>query len=278
MVKLKHMKISLKVAAKINLSLNIKGIYADGYHEIESVMASINIFDRITIVDNPSGLVRCYMNGKVCNENNTALKAANLIKENFKTRGVTINIKKGIPYSAGLGGSSADAAGIIFGMNKMFSLGDIKDLEKLAINIGSDVPYMLHGGTKKVSGRGDKIEGFDNLEYDLIVLKGKKGVATREVYAKYDDMHKGKVCSGSLFTNDLQASAISICPEILDNIEFLKNSKAKYALMSGSGSSVYGIFDDKNLQEEAFCKLKEKVNYCRKAKILNRGIFEVKND
>ena len=274
-------KISLKVAAKININLKIDGLYEDGYHKLDMINSSVDIFDEIEISKRQDNLINCFSDGRRADIKNTAYIAAQKITEVYNIGGIDIFIKKNIPFSAGLGGSSADAAGVIYGLNKMFNLEpDLQRLEKIALYVGSDVPYMLYGGLMKVKGRGEVLEKLNiNIDKKILILKGSKGASTKEVYQRYD-RQRAKKCKefefwNFKFFNALQKSAISVCPEIKQNLKLLKKTGAKVFLTSGGGSAVYGVFEDEEKLSKAYGFLKGKTNYIKIAALIDRGIFEV---
>lgn len=276
-------KISLKVAAKINLNLCITGIYPDGYHKLDMLLSSIDIYDTITVLRRNDNFINCYLGSKKSNEKNTACKAAAAVVAAFGTNGADIYIKKGIPFSAGLGGSSADAAGVLYAFNELYNLGGLKNLETIALAIGSDVPYMMYGGLALVSGRGEEIKKIPSkINLKLLVVKGKDGISTKNVYGQYDKLNiklsSAQAYSGGTFealdfelVNDLQQPAVSLCPEIENNISLLKTYTSK-VLMTGSGSAVYGIFSNKEVLRKAYYEIKNKVYYCKIANTISQGI------
>lgn len=277
-------RITIKVAAKINLGLKINGKYNDGYHNLDMLLSSVSIFDKITVSKRNDNSVNCFMVGKKCNKNNTAYKAALAVMSEFNTKGVNIEIKKGIPFSAGLGGSSADAAGVIYAMNELYGLGGLKNLEKTALKIGSDVPYMLYGGLAHVTGKGEAVKQIPRgINLKALIIKGRAGVSTKEVYLEYDrqnienenslEIDLNEISLNNLpLINDLQQPAIALCPEISNNLNLLKTNGADKVLMSGSGSAVFGIFNNEEQLNKVYNDLKSKVHYCKIANAVNCGI------
>lgn len=275
-------RIVLKVAAKVNLYLKITGIRPDGYHNLDTLMSSVDIFDKVSVSKRNDNLINCFAGVKPCDEKNTAYIAAKLVSTSFNTKGVDIFIKKNIPYSAGLGGSSADAAAVLYAMNELYELGGLKNLEQTALEIGSDVPFMMYGGLARISEKGGTIEKMPfKFNYKLLIIKQKSGLSTRAVYNRYDKipLHNIETLVNldniASFTNDLQSAAISLCPEIKENIKLLENSGAVKVLMAGSGSAVFGLFDDDKVLEKAHKELKNKIYYCKTANFASKGIFQV---
>ena len=134
-------RISIKVNAKINLSLDITGVREDGYHNLDMIMTSVDVFDIITAQKSDKSQVT--MDGQVVEANNTAAKALALLQEKFNIA-MNVDIVKGIPFSAGMGGSSADASGVFFCASKLFGI-SIDEMMPLALKVGCDVPYMIFG-------------------------------------------------------------------------------------------------------------------------------------
>jgi 4-diphosphocytidyl-2-C-methyl-D-erythritol kinase len=274
-------RIKLKVAAKININLKIDGKFNDGYHKLNMLNSSVDVFDEIEISKRLDNLINCFSDGKKADLKNTAYLAAKKITEVYNIGGVDIFIKKNIPYNAGLGGSSADAAGVIYGLNRIFEIEpNLQDLQNTALSIGSDVPYMLYGGLMKVLGRGEVLEKLNfHIDKKVLIIKGILGTSAKEVYQKYDRLKNKKAKEfeflNFIFFNDLQKSAISICPEIKQNLRLLKNAGAKVFLTTGSGSAVYGVFESDEQLFKAYENLKDNVNYIKIAEFIDKGIFEI---
>lgn len=269
------MKTKVKVPAKINLSLDITGKNGS-YHDIKSLVTSVSVFDTVTVKKRKDNCVKIKEKGiktNVPEEKNNAYKAALLFKERYKTSGVTVIIKKNIPLSSGLGGSSADIVGVLKAMNSLFAI-DV-DLKPLCDELGSDTGYMLSGGLAFLSGRGEKVEYIPFIKplYLLFITENRE-ISAGECYKKYDeekfsfssvtDTAKEKLLKGDVsgfllsLKNDLYFAAVKILPNLEENIEELKKSGADKALMTGSGSAVYGIFTDKKKRDKAYKKLKIK--------------------
>lgn len=192
--------ISTKAYAKINLTLDVLGKRPDGYHEIDSIFQTVSLFDEVTIEKQETEGIFCRMdNFGIGNpdipedEKNIAVKAAKSMFRKFNLPGgLSIRIQKGIPTEAGLGGGSADAAAVIQGIRELFSIG-VSDEEMIdfAKNIGADIPFLLFGGTKRVSGIGEKITNLPSLpELPMVLIKPKIGMKTKEIYDAVDQMPK----------------------------------------------------------------------------------------
>jgi 4-diphosphocytidyl-2-C-methyl-D-erythritol kinase len=257
--------ISLKVPAKINLALNIAEERDDGYHFMKMVMQAIDLFDYITIEKNESKAItiECDNPNIPCNSSNTCYKAAELFfkKNDMETQGIHIKIEKNIPVQAGLGGGSADAAGVLVGLNVMFEkFLSNASLCNMGVMVGADVPFCIIGGTATAEGIGEIILPLPNFpEGYFVVCKQKVGVSTKEAFAKYDEEVMANNFDFSKAVAAVVSSDIELISEELFNafeefIELEDTSKIKEimseheclgSLMSGSGSAIFGIFDSK---------------------------------
>ena len=259
--------------AKINLSLDILGKRPDGYHAIESVMQSIGLHDTLTLTfPDPSGGIRvtCDMPGIPTDERNLAYRAAALF---FERMGIPpaldINIRKRIPPEAGLGGGSSNAAAVLSVLGSRFGVQGSGPSE-LAATIGSDVPFFLIGGTAFVRGRGEIVEALPDLKpWRLVIVKPPFGVSTAWAYRRLDEMGASREqptasermrnciekegCRGlpRLLSNDLELPAIERHPEIGYIKKALIEAGASASLMCGSGSAVFGLFEDEETARRA---------------------------
>ena len=265
-------KIKIKAPAKINLTLDILGAN-EGYHEIKSLVASIDLSDTIILNKRKDTRVTLTTDGLKmdCDAvDNNAYKACRAFVEKYSTLGADIKLKKAIPIGAGLGGSSADIAGVLRGMKELYETGE--NLLSIANSLGSDSGYMLSGGYATISGRGEKIakKEFTAPIYVLIIT-GEKPVSARASYKAFDKLDKTyKPCTlpaeralkdGDLdrlfgiMKNDLTAGSQTIDTCIKGNIYALKKAGAPVAIMTGSGSAVFGAFSSKKERDKAYKKL-----------------------
>ncbi|HQF08915.1 MAG TPA: 4-hydroxy-3-methylbut-2-enyl diphosphate reductase [Spirochaetota bacterium] len=243
----------LRSYAKINLTLDILGKRDDGYHELESVFQQVNLFDDIIIQPREDGAIHVTATSdEIAGRNNICYGAALRLKEETGlTQGVDIGITKRIPMGAGLGGGSSNAAAVLKGMNHLFRLGlDREELSRIGGAIGMDVPFHLQGGTCIGRGRGEIIEPLKPLPklYLVIVYPG-FSISTKEAYGTLRYDRTGTTRSTSAFRrdydlrhihNDFEYSIIDRYPEI----GAIKKSLGNHALLSGSGSCVFGIYQD----------------------------------
>lgn len=265
-------KITIKIPAKINLTLDVLGI-KNGYHEISSLVVSLDIYDVVTVRKRKEDAISLDFSGApiYCEtKKSNAYFAAEAFKKEFSVGGVAITIKRSIPVAAGLGGSSADIAGVLCGMKKLFGIN--KDLGFIAEKLGSDVNYMMQGGYAVISDRGEIVTPVDaKRKIYAVILLGSKGVSAGESYKRYDKL--GKVYAKStdvavgflknddgenffkVLKNDLTAGSAEVLPEINYSLGVLKDFGT--ALMTGSGSAVYAVFLQKAKRDKAYKKLKQ---------------------
>ena len=238
--------IKIQCPAKINLTLKVKGKRPDGFHEIDSVMQTINLFDYLTIKVNDANKTEILLSGTSSeipyNETNLVCKACLLFleKTGIKNKEIKIYIKKQIPVSAGLAGGSTDAAGTLFGLNELFDNPlDRESLHALCAKLGSDLNVCLEGGRLKTSGRGEIIEPMEFEEFNVSLIKPNNlGISAKEAYTKFSEKSTN-YNQNNTFANDLEWA-------IIDDYEELQTIKKLYpnAIMSGSGSTYY-ILNDK---------------------------------
>lgn len=248
--------------AKINLTLDILGKREDGYHEIETVMQTVGLFDLvITDIVGKGIFVTTNIKYLPTNEKNIAYQAAQRFFEKTGIqKGVKIFIHKNIPISAGLAGGSGNAAAVLTCLNALFSnpLTD-EELLSLAAELGADVPYCMMGGTVLCSGIGEKLTPTASFpKRHVLLVKPPFGISTAAIYEKIDSEEKTEHPKSSDFINSLTAD--SYAPETMFNVmedvsaadypvikgigEKMRLNGAEAAMMSGSGSTVFGIFND----------------------------------
>ena len=265
-------KITIKAKAKVNLTLDVLG-QNGGYHDINSLVTTIDLFDKITIKKRKDSRITLTMKGLAVDcpiTENNAYKAAQMFIKSFCTNGVDIIIHKNIPLGAGLGGSSADIAGVLLGMKELYQ--EAGDLLPLANNLGSDSGYMLSGGYAVISGRGDKIEHCDiEQKFYLLLINEDQQISARASYKGFDKLGKTiEPCTNialnalkekdynkffDIIKNDLFLSSKEIVPHISANIIALKKTGAPAQIMSGSGPTVYGIYLNEKQRDLAYKKL-----------------------
>lgn len=274
------MAVRIKAYAKINLTLDIIGKIGQ-YHELDSLVATVDLFDYIILRKRKDKHSFVTMRGlgseSIPPEKNNAWKAAELFSQAFGVNGADITIYKNIPMGAGLGGSSADASGVLRGMAKLYKIDDEQKLCALADELGSDTRYMLSGGFARMRGRGTQIEKLPvspTLHFLLVVPR--EPVSTAECYRLFDEQNvaqKTETASeklvqlllqnrindgGRYLTNDLYAPAILLNKQVESALEAVQNLSPLGATMTGSGSGVIALFETKELCEWAKSRIRGK--------------------
>lgn len=271
------MEIKVLAPAKINLSLDVTGKRPDGYHNIETVMQAVDLYDEVTITDNDSGniAISCNYDGVPCDERNICYKAAKRFFDYNKmdVKGVNIDINKNIPTQAGLAGGSSDGAAVIMGLNAMFNtMLKQQDMHEIAEKIGADVPFCLVGGTKLCTGIGTTIKKLPTFRCENIVIAKPNtvSVSTADAYRKVDALNPHPSYTNemvkSLFSRDIFRITTTIfndfelalqIPEVIDLKSKMLKLKAKGVGMSGSGSAVFAVFTSARKAKKCYEKLKE---------------------
>ncbi len=270
--------ITLKALAKINLGLDVLGRRENGYHDVRMVMQTIYLYDNVTLTKTEEAGIHleCNLFYLPVDETNIAYKAAKLLIDEFGiAEGVRIVLDKHIPVAAGLAGGSANAAAVLVGMNQLFSLGlSQQQLMERGVSLGADVPYCVMRGTVLAEGIGEILTPLPPLP-KCFVLIAKPGisVSTKTVYEKLDslaiidhpdidgvlegldkqDLRKVALTMGNVLEN----VTISDYPVIEQIKDVMKDTGALNAMMSGSGPTVFGLFDDRGKAKEAQKKIRE---------------------
>lgn len=268
----------LQAFAKINLGLDVLGKREDGYHEVRMIMQTIRMYDQLDMRKSVEPGIHLTTNKKYIpvDENNLVWRAAKLMMDTCGIiEGVSIHLHKVIPVAAGMAGGSSDAAATLVGMNRLFHCGLSKEkLMELGVQIGADVPYCVLRGTALAEGIGEKLTVLSPMP-DCWILIGKPGisVSTKYVYTTLDlntdtvhpdiDGMKKALEDGNLYGitermgNVLQDVTIPAYPEVERIKEQMKALGAVNAMMSGSGPTVFGIFDNEEKAQKACQKLRE---------------------
>ena len=265
--------ISLKALAKINLGLDVVRRREDGYHEVRMIMQTIHLYDRLDIKrTKESGIqIQTNLSFLPVNENNLIYKAAKLLMDEFSiTDGVSVKLDKRIPVAAGMAGGSTDAAAMLFGMNRLFSLGLTKrQLMERGVQIGADVPYCIMRGTALAEGIGEELRPLPPMvKCPVLIAKPSISVSTKFVYQnlKLDDttVHpdidlliedikaKNLYDIAAHMGNVLETVTIPNYPVIDEIKKHMLSHGAVGAMMSGSGPTVFGLFDDEATAKKAY--------------------------
>lgn len=257
--------IRLKARAKINLGLDVIGRRENGYHDVRMVMQTVGLYDRIIMTRIPEEEIRIKTNIGFLpvNENNLVYKAIMLMKNKYKLDGgIEVDLNKFIPVAAGMAGGSSDATCALFGMNRLFELNvPMRELMKLGVEIGADVPYCLMRGTALAEGIGEKLTRLPDMPFcHILIAKPPVNVSTKLVYEKLDNtdvkLHpdidgiieaiklKDVALVASRMGNVLESVTVPLYP-VIDSIKKdMIEHGAMNAMMSGSGPTVFGIFPD----------------------------------
>ncbi len=285
-------KIKVLANAKINLSLKILGKLPNGYHLLHTVMQSVSLGDKLEIKLNNNNIINitCDNADIPTGEKNIAYKAAKVFfKEissfkNIDNIGVDIFINKNIPEQAGMAGGSADAAGVLFGLNKIFD--DFFDKQKLCsmgASLGADVAFCVKGGCQICTGRGEIMQAINGLDKIsncyIVVTKPKVNVSTPFAYGEYDKLPIKKDYDEQAFVNSLKngENIASLMFNAFEEViagkqeynsifkakEILLENGALGAIMTGSGSAVFGIFESKQKAEKAKSELENQQDFIK---------------
>ena len=284
--------------AKLNLSLDVTGRREDGYHDMLMVMQTISVSDRIDLelTEEPGIQAECNFRYVPTDGRNLAVRAAQVylqaVAENqHKTKGVSIRLEKHIPVGAGMAGGSADAAAVLRGMNRLFgSPLNRKELEALAGQVGSDVAFCVAGGTQLAKGRGEQLEDLPPLPPCwIVVCKPGFSISTPELFRKLDEvsLRRHPDTAGMLAAlreEDLRGIGIrmyNVFEDVPDRRmrqtgeikSVLLDHGALGAMMTGTGSAVFGIFSNTEAAERCAADLKKEHRFCRVAEPVEQIII-----
>lgn len=266
-------EIKVKALAKVNLGLDVVRRREDGYHEVKMIMQTIHLYDQLKIkkTKEPGIHITANLDFLPLNENNLIYKAAKLLQDTCELQeGVAVDLQKYIPVAAGMAGGSTDAAAVLYGMNQLFQLGlKRQELMDLGVQIGADVPYCLMRGTALAEGIGEKLQSLPPMpKCPVLIAKPGIGVSTKFVYEnlKLDentihpniDAQIAAIRKGDLrgvaahMGNLLETVTIPEYPIIEEIKGCMMDSGAVGAMMSGSGPTVFGLFEDKEVAKAAY--------------------------
>ncbi len=272
-----------RAPAKINLTLRVIGRRDDGYHELDSIVAKVTLYDELIFRPRRDGQIRLTCSGLDCGaaEDNLVLRAAKLLSE--RQTGADIELTKRIPAGAGLGGGSSDAAAVLPALNQLWKLNLPKErLASLAEKIGSDVPLFFDGPAVRIRGRGEQVEPVKVHPFTALLYLPESHCSTADVYAAYKAISSQQSTipteprvgnpqferhpshwRGELF-NDLQAAAMQVCPPLAEISSRLAEAAGLPVHMTGSGSAMFIICGDRLEAQSAAERLPDKMkNRCR---------------
>ena len=270
------MKLKFKTPAKVNLGLHVHGKREDGFHELETIFQMVSLFDDVELELLSSGIkLECDTPGIPTDDTNLVCKAALLLRKSYQVegKGVSIRLKKKIPFGAGLGGGSGNAAGVLMGLNRLWDLNiDREKLFTLAAELGSDVPFFLTSPCALGKGRGERLKVLETCsKFQVLLVFPGFPIATSWVYQNLrlkltkrpnnisilrKNLSLSDITSlGSQLYNDLESVVIQKFPEVKVVKDELWAWGALGVLLSGSGSTVFGIFDDPEKAQVACASL-----------------------
>ncbi len=268
-------QVTVLAPAKLNLTLDVLGVEPNGYHSLDMIMQTIDLYEQITLRKS-RGLSLRLPNSRVpANDSNTAIKAAlAFFHYTGLLAGVDIEIQKAVPVRAGMAGGSADAAGVLVGLNALYDARlSVSELCALGAKIGADVPFALLGGTARVQGVGDLMKALPPCpDCIFVVCMPAAGISTPKAFARYDQIGSsihpdGAAAEQAIRAEDLQAlakemkNALEESSESCHNgaiREILDRSGALASLMTGSGAAVFGMFDSMEKARQAAQQLKKR--------------------
>lgn len=277
--------------AKLNLSLHVERRRSDGYHLLDSVVAPVTLFDRVTVRATPAPKatvdLRCTpLNAAPAGSDNLAVRAAALFLARSRCAWhVVIDLEKHIPAGAGLGGGSSDAAAVLRALNTLSAPAiSSHELAAWALELGADVPLFLYGRPARMRGIGELLEPWPvPSDVPLVVAFSGNGMDTRSVYAKYDDLltMEGSVSSIRPLSsgqeplrlsmhNDLEVAAFHLQPSLRSLKQQLSALGAAGALMTGSGAAVFGVWSTWDEAQEAARQLRRTGTWARVVRLLQR--------
>lgn len=269
---------NLKAYGKINLGLDVVRKREDGYHEVRMIMQTVSVCDdvELTQMDVPGIEVETNLSSLPVNEDNLAYKAADMLIKKFHCKqGIHIYLKKAIPVAAGMAGGSSDAASVLTGINRMFSLGlSQRELMELGVKLGADVPYCILGGTALSEGIGEILTPLTPMpKCKLLIAKPPIRVSTKFVYGslRADELVFHPDIDGMAeairqqnlrgiaerMENVLETVTIPAYPVIKEIKDLMKAHGALNALMSGSGPTVFGIYENETIARAAAAAMRE---------------------
>ena len=271
------MKITLKAYAKINLMLDILSRLENGYHDLYMIMQSVSLYDTVTVEKTESKdiTITCDVPSIPTNEKNIAYKAAKSFFDytGIENTGIAIDIKKNIPHAAGLAGGSTDGSAVIVALGKLFSANlREKDIIAIGSRVGADVPFCALGGTMLSQYTGTVLSHLPDLKLPYIIItKPSQDVSTAEAYAAFDTAERVRHLDKNGMLHAVIDGNNEIVYEKVGNVfeqfidvterviikDIMRKYGAKCACMSGSGPSVFGIFEDKEGAEKALLELKK---------------------
>ena len=238
-----------RAPAKLNLTLSVVGRRDDGFHELDSLVAKVTLYDELLVRPRDDGRIRLTCSPFDCGpvEENLAGRAARLLLSRAGGGGADINLTKRIPPGSGLGGGSSDAAAALAALNELWRLNlPTRRLSELAAELGSDVPLFLNGPAARIRGRGERVEPVEVQPFFALLWMPELSCPTAEVYAAYDRLagRNGTPAGGGGPRNDLEPAASEICPELGEIASKLSAATGLEARLTGSGSAMFVLAEN----------------------------------
>lgn len=272
-------RVEERAYGKINLSLDVIGRRENGYHDVSMVMQTVDLYDVISLNKlKGDGEIRLTANVNTLplDETNIVYKAVKLVKEEYGLNtGVSVHIEKHLPIAAGMGGGSSDGAAALRGMNRLFELGlSNEKLEELGVRLGADVPFLIKGGIALAEGIGEKLTKLPDFpDCVLVIAKPDLGVSTKEVYEAFDSLKEVNHPDVGKLVKSLGSAGLKEIVKLLGNvledvtakkyeiIDIVKNLMLKngavFSMMTGSGPTVFGIFENEEQAKKACNNLRK---------------------
>ena len=290
------MKLDIQARAKINWTLDVVGVLPNGYHDLDMLMQSVTLCDRLTLEDADTCTLRVRTGRRSyvpADENNLVLRAARALqKETGCTRGAAITLKKFIPVAAGMGGGSSDAAATLKGLNVLWGLGLTDDrLEEIGLTIGADVPFCIRGGLQRAQGVGERLTPLAlKTPLYLVAFQPCRGLSTREVFTSLhedgiddkdrpdNDAAQQALITGNVrqlgrsLGNVLEPVSRRLRPQLDEAIRAIEESGAVGARMTGSGSAVFGVYAHAGACKRAAEQLQRTYPACRMMRTADSGV------
>jgi 4-diphosphocytidyl-2-C-methyl-D-erythritol kinase len=272
------MPLTLPSFAKVNLYLEVFGKRADGFHEIFTILQTVSLCDELTFELREGGIELTCDDARVpLDRSNLIIRAANAVNATFGVaKGAAVRLRKNVPIGGGLGGGSSNAAVALIGLCKLWGITATKDeLRRIATAVGSDVPFFLEGGTAIGSSRGECIESVEDFHGEnLVIVTPDVSASTAKAYSDLNapnltnkgsnrilDVSRAAELLRRGLKNDFEKTVFAAFPEIGRAKNGLTELGAKQALMSGSGASVFGIFDNEETRQTALKALGQEANW-----------------
>lgn len=282
-------KLTIKCPAKVNLFLHITGKREDSYHNLYTLFYPVSICDNLTIEKNDNTILTCSNPNIPCDNSNIILKTHNILRTQFNFKdNYKIHLEKNIPFGAGLGGGSSNAAKYLLGINKLSDLNlSYDDMKNIMAQVGSDTVFFLHNEPMIASGRGEILEKAPSLPpLYFIIINPNIFISTKEIYSspnlKFSNINPldklKKIYTFeelvSIMNNDMESVVFTLHKEVADIVDYLNTNSSGKALMSGSGSTVFAVYENEAERDNAFIKAKEKYKsyFIEKAAVFNDSL------